>query len=151
LLHAAARTGHRLRPSALIVALVGMLIAFASLTVAPRSAEAYTCPMGHFCMWEHVGFSGGVYSAYGSDDYLGNNLFSNGVAVDNHASSVQNNGWVGPYDDVIVYDYARPLQWASASACIPVGYAYRDVFALRGSNPGNWNDRISSYKWVNSC
>lgn len=51
-----------------------------------------------------------------------------------------NSGYPGSFGDVRVY---ADINYVGASTCAPNGGS--------GNIPSEWNDRISSHKWVTNC
>ncbi|MFF4578695.1 peptidase inhibitor family I36 protein [Streptomyces sp. NPDC001373] len=64
----------------------------------------------------------------------------NDYDMNDRASSWWNNGYSGALGDVRVY---ADINYGGASTCAPNGSA--------GNIPWEWNDRISSHKWVTDC
>ncbi|MFF3286976.1 hypothetical protein [Streptomyces sp. NPDC003023] len=144
-----------------MLALAGAL-AVATLGLAPTAAQAQeatpapTAPArtaavaaadGNLYAWEHSWKGGRVATWSGnSTNWADRNMR-------NQASSVDNNGYAGAYDDVLLY---WDVSYGGASYCLRNANYLMDMpydhFPNNGAGGGqSLNDNISSHKWVNAC
>jgi hypothetical protein len=129
------------------VAVVGASSAAQATTAASKPAPQRVAAAadGYFYAWIDSNFSGG------SCRWAGN--ASNWGSCRNQASSVQNNGYAGAYDDVNMY---WGVDYTGAWYCLPPGHYLRDMqydyFNRGGSGLGQaMGDNVSSHKWTTSC
>lgn len=95
---------------------------------------------GNYYVWEDTN-RGGRYCGWSIDDRDWRTCGANGsFDMNDRASSWWNNGYSGAYGDVRVY---ADINYGGASTCAPNG--------MGGNIPWEWNDRISSHKWVTNC
>ncbi|MFB8247154.1 hypothetical protein ACFC5X_19200 [Streptomyces sp. NPDC055952] len=129
-------------------ALVAPTTAYAAGTAetAPASERAVAAD-GNLYAWEHS-WKGGRQAAWFGDS---SNWSDRNMR--NQASSVDNQGYAGAYDDVRLYWDAG---YGGASYCLANGHYLMDMrydyFPNNGAGGGQaMNDNISSHRWVNSC
>ncbi|ANW22491.1 peptidase inhibitor family I36 protein [Streptomyces clavuligerus] len=82
-----------LRPTALATALAAALTT--GLLGAPTArADMGQCPPSHFCLWEHLDYTGRLYSSPASVSYIG-------AEMNDHPSAYWNRTrwWVTPFYD----------------------------------------------------
>ncbi|MEU3777549.1 peptidase inhibitor family I36 protein [Streptomyces sp. NPDC032472] len=95
---------------------------------------------GNYWVWEHTN-RGGAACGWSGNDADWRTCGSSGTFnMNDKASSWWNNGYAGSLGDVRVYE---DINYGGASTCAPNGSA--------GNIPWEWNDRISSHKWVTNC
>ncbi|MFF3335463.1 hypothetical protein ACFYWX_39020 [Streptomyces sp. NPDC002888] len=119
---------------------------------APKAVAAD----GNFYAYEYVGLMGG-YCAWSGDDANWSSCSPRG-GIRNEASSVENRGFPGAYEDVLVYwDNADDAGgWDGARACIQNGWSYGNLywyyFPENGAGGGEkMENNISAHRWVHSC
>ncbi|MEU2390569.1 peptidase inhibitor family I36 protein [Streptomyces sp. NPDC007369] len=105
----------------------------------PAAASALAAD-GNYWVWEHTNRGGALCGWAGNDADWRTCGASGTFDMNDKASSWWNNGYAGSYGDVRVYEN---VNYGGASTCAPNGSA--------GNIPWEWNDRISSHKWVNNC
>ncbi|MGK5499722.1 peptidase inhibitor family I36 protein [Streptomyces sp. URMC 125] len=114
---------------------------------APAAPEAAAAADGNFYAWEHEGMQGRQVSWSGSSaDWSDRGML-------NLASSVENRGYAGAYEDVRMY---WGKSYTGASYCLPNGgylvYMTRDHFPHNGTGGGqSLNDNVASHRWGNYC
>lgn len=123
-----------------------------------RAPEAATTAAadGNFYAYEYVGLSG-RYCAWAGDDANWSTCSPAG-GMRNDADSIENRGFPGAYEDVLVYwDNADDAGgWDGARACVQNGWSYGHLymyeFPANGAGGGEkLNDNISAHRWVHSC
>ncbi|MFF1280344.1 peptidase inhibitor family I36 protein [Streptomyces sp. NPDC058299] len=108
-----------------------------STTTASASGMAAD---GAYWVWEDTN-RGGHSCGWSGDDANWSTCGPNGsFNMNDRASAWFNNGYGGAYGDVRVYE---DISYRGASTCAPNGG--------QGNIPWEWNDRISSHKWVTAC
>jgi hypothetical protein len=125
----------------------------------PATATATTTTTaadGNFYAYEFVGGMG-EYCAWAGDDANWSTCSPRG-GIRNQASSVENRGFPGAYEDVLVYwDNADDAGgWDGARACVQNGWSYGHLyqyeFPANGEGGGEKMDQnISAHRWVHSC
>ncbi|MFK0233954.1 peptidase inhibitor family I36 protein [Streptomyces vinaceus] len=95
---------------------------------------------GTYWVWEDTN-RGGHSCGWSGDDSDWRTCGAGGnFNMNDRASSWWNNGYAGSFGDVRVYEN---IGYGGASTCAPNGGS--------GNIPWEWNDRISSHKWVTNC
>ena len=138
---------NRRRIAAVLVSAALSVAGLGALSPGIASAQEI-CNVGDFCMWVDINQGGGLHHNAYSESDLTDNYWKNShthTTVNDNPSSVYNNGSVGGYDDVRIY---WDVRYSGASFCVGPGGWYD---SLNSVNNKNWNDQISSYKWVRSC
>ncbi|MEU8522442.1 peptidase inhibitor family I36 protein [Streptomyces sp. NBC_01216] len=108
---------------------------------AAATAEADVAAAdGNYWVWEHTAFGGSKCGWSGNDSDWRTCGFGGRFNMNDRASSWRNSGYGGAYADVRVYEN---IGYTGASTCAPNGGS--------GNIPWEWNDRISSHKWVTNC
>jgi Peptidase inhibitor family I36 len=130
--------------AALLLAAVAAAASFALAAPERAKADFDICPEGHFCIWEHAYFKGGMYNSSGSDMDLNNdNFFKTRRRVASRGSAIYNNGQEGPRDDVVIYrNLDDDIDVKDPSFCLREGFRLRSL----GGRP--WNDNIAGYRWA---
>ncbi|KAA6212261.1 hypothetical protein CP973_22750 [Streptomyces albofaciens JCM 4342] len=107
----------------------------------PLPAGKALAEPGYYHVWEHTN-RGGRECRWraNDDDWRDCGYWPARWNVNDKASSWWNNGYSGTLADVRVYEH---IGYGGASTCAPNGSA--------GNIPWEWNDRISSHKWVTNC
>ncbi|MCC0094171.1 peptidase inhibitor family I36 protein [Streptomyces flavotricini] len=95
---------------------------------------------GNYWVWEDTSRGGHSCGWSGNDSDWRTCGAGGNFNMNDRASSWWNNGYAGSFGDVRVYEN---INYGGASTCAPNGGA--------GNVPWEWNDRISSHKWVNNC
>jgi hypothetical protein len=95
---------------------------------------------GAYWVWEDTNRGGAQCGWSGNDADWRTCGWGGGYNMNDRASSWWNNGYSGAYGDVRVY---ADINYGGASTCAPN--------AGSGNIPWEWNDRISSHKWVTNC
>ncbi|MCX4238761.1 peptidase inhibitor family I36 protein [Streptomyces sp. NPDC020707] len=95
---------------------------------------------GAYWVWEDTNRGGSQCGWSGNDADWRTCGWGGGYNMNDRASSWWNNGYSGAYGDVRVY---ADINYGGASTCAPN--------AGSGNIPWEWNDRISSHKWVTNC
>lgn len=122
----------------------------------PTDAESIQAD-GNFYAWEYVGNMGSYCAWYGDDANWSSCAPRGGIR--NQASSIENRGYPGAFEDVLVYwDNADDAGgWDGARACIQNGWGYGNLYfwyfpdtGTAGSNERMENN-ISAHRWVNAC
>jgi len=113
------------------------------VTAAPAQAAPSSCPSGSFCIYRDVQYLGGVYTAYGDDNYWYNNTFSNGSPVADHDSSWFNNGITGPGIPSYTRVYENAYKDGAMTICLRAGTGFP-------SKPAS-SDRGGSHGWFFGC
>lgn len=132
--------------TALAVATVGLVPAAAHAEAASVSSTRAAAD-GNLYAWEHSWKNGRQAAWYGdSTNWADRNMR-------NQASSVDNQGYAGAYDDVRLY---WDVSYGGASYCLPNANYLMDMrydyFPHNGAGGGQALDNnISSHRWVNSC
>ncbi|MEV6955845.1 peptidase inhibitor family I36 protein [Streptomyces sp. NPDC051183] len=119
-----------------------LLAAPATLTTASASPAdaAGVAADGNYWVWADTN-RGGPSCGWSGNDSDWRTCGSGGnYNMNDRASSWWNNGYSGSLGDVRVYE---DINYGGASTCAPNGSA--------GNIPWEWNDRISSHKWVTNC
>ncbi|MFF9396793.1 hypothetical protein [Streptomyces griseoluteus] len=142
--------------AALGIAAAAALAAPAAAQAAPSApatgtAKSAAAPNGYFYAWEHAD-RGGHQCAwkYDSGDWSTCGAFN----MRNKASSLENRGYAGAYEDV---DLFWGTWYSGSKNCLPNG-AYRNnltgIYFLWDGKSGqgqSMNDNISSHSWSNNC
>jgi Peptidase inhibitor family I36 len=137
--------------AALLLAAIIAAVSFALAVPERASAGPELCPRGHFCIWEHAGYHGGMFNRSSSQPSLYDDFFlDTRLRVANEGTAVYNNGYGGRgvRDDVLVYLATT----GGPSLCIPRGKRIPDLTRYRRADgQGEWNDNIVRYRWVKQC
>lgn len=111
---------------------------------------------GNLYAYVYVGLDG-PYCAWYGDDANWSSCSPRG-GMRNQASSLQNRGYPGSYEDVLVYwDNADDAGgWDGARACIQNGWSYGHLnmwfYPHNGAGGGEMlANNISAHRWVNTC
>jgi hypothetical protein len=113
------------------------MLTTASATPADASGVAAD---GNYWVWENTN-EGGARCGWSGNDADWRTCGAGGnYNMNDKASAFWNNGYAGSLGDVRVYEN---IGYGGASTCAPNG--------TRGNIPWEWNDRISSHKWVTGC
>ncbi|MEV6302994.1 peptidase inhibitor family I36 protein [Actinoplanes sp. NPDC051861] len=114
------------------------------VTTSPAQAAPAGCPRASFCVWRNTGWSGGIYTASGSDWWWGNDNFSGtSVSVADDDSSWFNNGILNGDDPTYVRVYDDYYQTGATTICLRYGTGF-------SSRPAS-NDRGGSHGWYYGC
>ncbi len=112
----------------------------ALISPATAQAAASDCKSGQVCLFENANYTGGMMTLEnGCEKYLGDNWFNNGVAADNHTSSIINNSGSA----VFFYNLA---QWPSAQAGWHFGVSGNSRMASLVQVTGFWDGAGSDGK-----
>lgn len=121
-------------------------IALSSGTVifGGSASAAYTdCGVGYACLWQDTSYPGNPqsYFAYNIDYY--------GSFFNDEASSISNNGYCGYLGTARFYEHSNYTGASIDMVCPGTGQS-RDPQLSNGTNStsSNWNDRISSARFV---
>ncbi|MET9369893.1 hypothetical protein [Streptomyces griseoflavus] len=122
----------------------------APLPAAPKGAVAAAAD-GYLYAWD--GFArGGAQCRWQQHD--ANWDTCSGINMRNRASSLENRGYAGAYEDV---DLFYKPSWQGSRNCLPNGY-YLDnltgIYFLWDGNDGqgqSMNNNIASHRWTNNC
>jgi hypothetical protein len=142
--------------AALGIAAVTALAAPAAAQAAPQApatgpATSADSPNGYFYAWE-AAYKGGRMCAWQHN--AGNWSTCNVMDMRNKASSLQNRGYPGAFEDVNVYYH--PWQ-TGAHNCLPNGAYWDNLIGLHFLWDGQdgqgqvMNDNIASHRWSNDC
>jgi hypothetical protein len=125
-----------------IAALIGLGFVLA-LVSGTATADYNQCGRGNFCAWDNYnGVSPFLFFHDWHDSNWHNDVppdGSGGISAD-RAQSVRNNGYSGPYQDVIFWEHPN---FSGYGYCSEVGEYYDYL--------GYWDNRISSHEWVHDC
>ncbi|MET8143598.1 peptidase inhibitor family I36 protein [Sphaerisporangium sp. NPDC005288] len=127
----------------------------APIASAPSAVSAASTPDGYFLAWYETN-RGGPYCRWLNDD--GNwdtcsGMFSE-MGMRNQASSLENRGWPGSYDDVNLYYSPNYL---GSRNCLPNGYYLNNLAGIyylwdgKSGQGQSMNNNIASHRWTNSC
>ncbi|QXE38439.1 hypothetical protein KQY30_33610 [Streptomyces sp. GMY02] len=121
----------------------------------PASSDSVSmaAPDGNLWAWDGIN-RGGVYCYWAGDDSDWNTCSgsSNNGTMRNRASSLENRGYAGSYDDVNLY---WTTGYGGARNCLPNGYYLNDlsgIYFLWDGNSGqgqSMNNNISGHRWAN--
>ncbi|GHF50336.1 hypothetical protein [Streptomyces griseosporeus] len=125
-----------------------VITATVGVTVLPAAAQAND---GYLKAYQDINFNDYTYARPAA--WGGNSTDWRDRGIRNEASSIWNDGWLGPLDDVLLY---WGIGWGGASFCLPNGDSLRnmtlDHFPYNGNGAGApLNDNVASHKWVESC
>lgn len=115
----------------------------ATLTTASAATADDTSDLaanGAYWVWENANRGGSACGWSGNDSDWRTCGWGDDFNMNDRASSWWNNGYPGSFGDVRVY---ADIGYGGASTCAPNGGS--------GNIPSEWNDRISSHKWVTNC
>ncbi|MEV7796966.1 hypothetical protein AB0O68_34175 [Streptomyces sp. NPDC087512] len=119
-------------------------------SAAPKGAVAAAAD-GYLYAWD--GFArGGAQCRWQLDDADWSTC--SGISMRNRASSLENRGYAGAYEDV---DLFYSPSWGGSRNCLPNGY-YLDnltgIYFLWDGKAGQgqtMNNNIASHRWTNNC
>lgn len=142
--------------AALGIAAAAALAAPAAAQAAPPApatgtAQSASVPNGYFYAWEHIN-GGGHQCAWKYD--AGNWATCNAFPMALQASSVENRGYAGAYEDV---DLFWDFWYAGSHICLSNGRYLNDLRGIYFPWDGNsgegksTNDNIASHRWSNNC
>ncbi|MER6089736.1 hypothetical protein [Streptomyces bluensis] len=116
-----------------------------------NSVAAAAAADGYLYAWDGFARSGAQCRWQGNDD---NWDTCSGISMRNRASSLENRGYAGAYEDVDLY-YSP--SWQGSRNCLPNGY-YLDnltgIYFLWDGKAGQgqtMNNNIASHRWSNNC
>ncbi|PZG20087.1 peptidase inhibitor family I36 protein [Nonomuraea aridisoli] len=120
------------------------------------AASAAAAPDGYFYAWGHIN-RGGFMCHWSGDDPDWSTCDS--VNLRNDASSLENRGWPGPYEDVFLYwdDADDAGGWDHTRACLPNGLYLNNLTGIyypwdgRQGQGETLNDNISAHRWGSGC
>ncbi|MFD3518461.1 hypothetical protein [Streptomyces sp. NPDC058657] len=124
---------------ALALPLLAVPAALTTASAAPADTTGVSAD-GNYWVWEETNFGGTSCGWAGNDSDWRSACAGGRFNMSDRASAWQNSGYGGALGDVRVYEN---IGWTGASTCAPNGG--------RGNIPWEWNDRISSHKWVTNC
>ncbi|MFC4531579.1 peptidase inhibitor family I36 protein [Sphaerisporangium dianthi] len=131
--------------------------AIAPTTAVPiaSAASAASSPDGYFVAWVNTN-RGGPYCEWLNDDSnwdTCSGMFRE-MSMRNQASSLENRGWPGSYDDVNLY-YSP--SYGGSRNCLPNGYYLNNLAGIyflwdgKAGQGKSMNKNIASHRWTNSC
>ncbi|GLV83170.1 hypothetical protein Slala03_28590 [Streptomyces lavendulae subsp. lavendulae] len=124
---------------ALALPLLALPTTLATASAAPADASGVAAD-GNYWVWADTNRGGPACGWSGNDSDWRTCGAGNNYDMNDRASSWWNNGYAGSLGDVRVYEN---IGYGGASTCAPNGSS--------GNIPWEWNDRISSHKWVTNC
>ncbi|MEV4800320.1 hypothetical protein AB0K18_09900 [Nonomuraea sp. NPDC049421] len=120
------------------------------------AASAARAPDGYLYAWKHID-RGGELCSWTDDAPDWSSCFWGEMR--NEASSLENRGWPGPYEDVILYwdDGDDAGGWDGTRACLPNGLYLNNLTGIyypwdgRAGQGETLNDNISAHRWGSGC
>lgn len=125
--------------SAIALPLLAVPATVTTANAAPADPANVTAD-GNYWAWVDTNFGGQACGWGGNDPNWGTCGAGSNFNMSDRASSWRNSGYSGTLGDVRVYEH---IGYGGASTCAPNGG--------QGNIPWEWNDRISSHKWVTNC
>jgi len=121
------------------------------------AASAAAAPDGNLVAWDKINRGAGGVCIWSGDDPDWSSCNWGGMR--NQASSVENRGWPGPYEDVFLYwdDADDAGGWDHTRACLPNGLYLNNLAGIyypwdgRQGQGETLNNNISAHRWGSGC